>query len=171
MLSGTAIGIFFASAPTNHLSIRKFWTAFSNIFQGKYYNTTQCFFCWCRENTCTYLVGPFCSREWFGLKTFLLDGKFLKIDKYIQDNSIYLLCRQQIPCIFLWWGDGRGGNRRTLIAAAKAWSYCHGERNASLLQWWMSSIPLKRICAILYWTVYCGSWVLHGTNIHSLPCL
>uniref|UniRef100_K1PGZ0 Thyroid adenoma-associated protein n=1 Tax=Magallana gigas TaxID=29159 RepID=K1PGZ0_MAGGI len=34
MLSGTAIGIFFASAPTNHLSIRKFWTAFSNIFQG-----------------------------------------------------------------------------------------------------------------------------------------
>lgn len=44
MLSGTAIGIFFASAPTNHMSIRKFWTAFSNIFQGKYYNTTQCFF-------------------------------------------------------------------------------------------------------------------------------
>lgn len=49
MLSGTAIGIFFASAPTNHLSIRKFWTAFSNIFQGKYYNTTQCFFVGARK--------------------------------------------------------------------------------------------------------------------------
>lgn len=57
MLSGTAIGIFFASAPTNHLSIRKFWTAFSNIFQGKYYNTTQCYFCWCKEkNVLTWLA-------------------------------------------------------------------------------------------------------------------
>ncbi|XP_062621565.1 tRNA (32-2'-O)-methyltransferase regulator THADA-like [Saccostrea cucullata] len=34
MLSGTAIGIFLASAPTNNLSVGTFWTVFSNIFQG-----------------------------------------------------------------------------------------------------------------------------------------
>nr|XP_022333463.1 thyroid adenoma-associated protein homolog [Crassostrea virginica]XP_022333464.1 thyroid adenoma-associated protein homolog [Crassostrea virginica] len=34
MLSGTAIGIYLASAPTEHTSIRTFWTVFSNVFQG-----------------------------------------------------------------------------------------------------------------------------------------
>ncbi|XP_061173032.1 tRNA (32-2'-O)-methyltransferase regulator THADA-like [Saccostrea echinata] len=34
MLSGTASGIFLASAPTNNLSVGTFWTVFSNIFQG-----------------------------------------------------------------------------------------------------------------------------------------
>lgn len=35
MLSGTAIGIYLASAPTYGLSVGTFWIIFSNVFLGK----------------------------------------------------------------------------------------------------------------------------------------